>query len=398
MDYITSDLKAAKPASNGDTLAHRMRGQSAQHLPALTGLRFVLALWVILHHLTGRNMLLAQWTASLPHPVQNLLHGGYLAVQTFFILSGFVLALSYRSTQWDRLNLQKFAVARFARIYPAYLLSLVLVSWFAWLFLLKPGKTIAHKIFVLGDYAFLLQGWTGSLGVGWNTPAWSLSCEFFFYLCFPLLFLWLRRGTLRRTLTALAVSLVVPVFLMRAGVPVEWKPIHHLADFLAGIAAAGIYGGIAQRESRSRHLGRTLYLPSLLIGAAVIAWQQVLYGTSISLNTILRPVNVALLIGLACGGGFLARALSGKIIGHLGEASYSMYILHVPLLWWYSRYTTWHWGVAPPAWVGFLFIGCVIAVSILAFEFVETRANRWIRAWAAARMETPQPSLMRVAA
>ena len=398
MDYITSDLKAASPASNRGILAHRTRALPAQHLPALTGLRFVLALWVILHHLTGRNMLLAPWTASLPHPLQNLLHGGYLAVQTFFLLSGFVLTQSYRSIQWDRPSLLKFAVARFARIYPAYLLSLVLVSWFAWQFLLKPGRTIAQKVVVLGDYAFLLQGWTGALGVGWNTPAWSLSCEFFFYLCFPLLFLWLRRGKLARTLTALAVSFVVPVLLMRAGVPPEWKPIHHLSDFLAGIAAAEIYKAMARTEGRSRLNGILLYLPSLVAGAALIAWSQVLNGTSISLNTVLRPVNVALLIGLACGGGFLARFLSGRIIGYLGEASYSMYILHIPLLWWYSRYTTWRWGAAPPAWIGFLFIASVIAVSIPVFEFVETKANQRIRRWAASRIQPPQASLMRAAA
>jgi peptidoglycan/LPS O-acetylase OafA/YrhL len=398
MDYITSDLKAANPASAPNRLAQRTRPHAAQHLPALTGLRFVLALWVILHHLTGRNMLLAQWTGTLPYPLQNILHGGYLAVQTFFLLSGFVLAQSYRSTRWDRTNLLKFAVARFARIYPAYVLSLVMVSWFAWQFLLKPGRTLAQKAFVLGDYAFLLQGWTTSLGVGWNTPAWSLSCEFFFYLCFPLLFLWLRRGRLSRTFAALAVSFVTPVLLTHAGVPAEWKPIHHLSDFLAGIAAARIYVAVARSGVKSISLGLPVYLPSFAIGAAVIAWPQFLNGTPINLNTVLRPVNAALLIGLACGGGFLARALSGKIIGYLGEASYSMYILHVPLLWWYSRYTFHRWGSAPPTWTGFLFIGAVIAVSIVAFEFVETRWNRRIRNWAASRIQPAQPSVMPAAA
>src|SRR5579872_2550251 len=159
------------------------------HLPALTGLRFALAIWVILHHLTGRGMLLAQWAGMLPDAAQSLLHGGYLAVQTFFLLSGFVLAQSYATTRWNRPNLMRFAAARFARIYPTYLVSLILVSWFAFQFLLKPGRSVAQKTFVLGNYAFLLQGWTGSLSVGWNTPAWSLSCEFFFYLCFPILFM-----------------------------------------------------------------------------------------------------------------------------------------------------------------------------------------------------------------
>lgn len=385
MEYITS---TAKPAGAHPT----------QHLPALTGLRFVLALWVILHHLTGPNMLLAPWTGTLPLAAQNILHGGYLAVQTFFLLSGFVLAQSYRSTRWTRPNLLKFVVARFARIYPAYGLSLAMISWFALQFLLKPGKTIAQKTLVLGDYAFLLQGWTGSLGVGWNTPAWSLSCEFFFYLCFPLIFLWLRRGKLSATFTALAVSFAAPMLLVRAGVPSEFKPVHHLSDFIAGIAAAGIYRALVRTGSPRRLPGLSLCLISLSIGAAFIARPQVLNGTAVTLNTVLRPLNAALLIGLACGGGFVARALSGRTIGYLGQASYSMYILHIPLLWWYSRYTFYRWGSATPAWTGFLFIAGVIAFSIAAFEMVETRANRWIRDWAAARIQPAQPSLMPVAA
>ncbi len=377
--------------------AQATRAPAARYLPALTGLRFALALWVILHHLTGRNMLLAGWAATLPVGIQSLLHGGYLAVQTFFLLSGFVLAQSYVSTRWHRRNLMRFAIARVARTVPAYLLSLVIVSWFMLQFLVKPGS-LGRKVSVLADYAFVLQGWTGSMGIGWNTPAWSLSCEFFFYLCFPLLLVWLCRGGLARTSAVLAVSFVVPVLLAHAGLPAQWKPIHHLSDFVAGIAAAGVYRAIVRAGAAPGWLGALFYLPALLAGGAFIVYPRVLDGTLADLNTVLRPLNVALLIGLACGGGWLARLLAGKVVDYLGQASYSMYILHIPLLWWYSRYTTYRWGSTPPAWIGFLFIAAVIVVSIVAFEFVETRANRRIRAWAAARMESAEPVALRAAA
>ncbi len=117
-----------------------------------------------------------------------------------------------------------------------------------------------------------------------------------------------------------------------------------------------------------------------------------------NLNTVLRPLNVALLIGLALGGGFLGRALASDAAGYLGKASYSMYILHIPLLWWFSRYTSYRFGTAPPAWAGMLFIAIVIAASIGAFEFVETRSNQWIRDWAAARMQAPAQTVLRAAA
>ncbi len=99
---------------------------SPQYLPALTGLRFLLGIWVILHHLTSKGgMLLDQWKSRRCRlPCRAFSRGGYLAVQTFFLLSGFVLAQSYSTTRWNRHSLKRFAVARFARIYPAYLFSL----------------------------------------------------------------------------------------------------------------------------------------------------------------------------------------------------------------------------------------------------------------------------------
>jgi len=358
-------------------------------------------MWVILHHLTSKGMLLDRWNQTLPFAMQSIFRGGYLAVQTFFLLSGFVLAQSYSTTRWNKRSLTKFAMARFARIYPAYLLSLVLISWFVFEFLLKPGRSMAQKATVIGDYAFVLQGWTGSLNVGWNTPAWSLSCEFFFYLCFPLLFVWLGRGNLARVWAALGGCFVLPILLARAGLPDVWKPIHHLSDFVAGIAAARFYGALLRSgmaAKATRELGFWLSASALAAGAAFIVNPHVLDGTVITLSTVLRPINVLLLIGLATGGGFLVRLLSTDVAGYLGKASYSMYILHIPLLWWFTRYTFYRFGATPPAWTGFLFMAAVIGVSIAAFEFVEAPANRWIRDWTASRLSPAQPSAMRAAA
>jgi peptidoglycan/LPS O-acetylase OafA/YrhL len=398
IEYITGPHPIAVRSNHAPS---GLNNKDALYLPALTGLRFLLGMWVILHHLTGKGMLLDQWNQTLPPAMQSIFRGGYLAVQTFFLLSGFVLAQSYATTRWNAHSLKRFAVARFARIYPAYLLSLVLISWFVFEFLLKPGRSAAQKAAVVGDYAFVLQGWTGSLNVGWNTPAWSLSCEFFFYLCFPLLFLWLGRGGLTRVSTALGVCFVVPILLAHAGVPGVWKPIHHLSDFAAGIAAARIYGallGSGMATHATKRLGFWLSAGALAAGAGFIINPHVLDGTVMTLNTVLRPINVALLIGLAAGGGFVVRLLSTDVAGYLGKASYSMYILHIPLLWWFTRYTSFRFGATPPAWTGFLFMAAVIGVSIAAFECVEAPANRWIRDRNASRLRTPQPSVMRAAA
>jgi peptidoglycan/LPS O-acetylase OafA/YrhL len=368
-----------KPESNAAVSKQSIQKRDVRYFPALTGLRFVLALWVILHHLTGKGMMLEEWARQLLPAAQSLLRGGYLAVQTFFVLSGFVLAQSYGSTPWSRRNLIRYGAARFARIYPVYLLSLVVASRFVIESLSKPGRSGAQKMALLGNYGFILQGWTRPLSVGWNTPAWSLSCEFFFYLCFPLLILWFRRGGKWNPGVALGISFVAPLLLEYAGLPAIWRPVRHLSDFLAGIAAASLYNAVSGSQADLRQRGFWLYLPAIAAGAAVIVHPDWLRGIGIELNTALRPANVVLLIGLALGGGVGAQALSTEAAGYLGKASYSMYILHIPLLWWYSRYAFHRLGTPPHIGTALVYLGFVITLSIAAFEFVESPANKWIR-------------------
>ncbi len=331
--------------------------------------------------------MLESWANSLPPAAQTLVRGGYLAVQTFFLLSGFVLARNYADARWSARDLVKYVAARLARIYPVYLLSLLVVAPFIRETMLKPQIDVGRKAALLTDYVFVLQGWTESLGVGWNTPAWSLSCEFFFYLLFPLAFPLLRKAGKRATGLALIAAIVTPVLLAHAGVPWFLKPIYHFSDFVAGIAAARVYEFVAPRM---RGRGEWLYLPAAVAGAVLIVYPQIMYGTYGDLNTGLRPLNVLALVGFALGGGALARLLSTPAADYLGKISYSTYILHVPVLWWYGRwalhgrlYGTLH--ISRPL-AAVVYLTLVVAVSAVSFRWVEMPANRWVRDYVASRM------------
>jgi peptidoglycan/LPS O-acetylase OafA/YrhL len=360
-----------------------------EYLPALTGLRFALAAWVMLHHLASPGMMLCSAVAGLSRPLRFLADGGYLAVQTFFLLSGFVLARSYACTQWNRSSLLRYLSARLARIYPAYGLSLAIVAYFAARFLARPGISAGSKASALFDYAFLLQGWRNGAGPGWNTPAWSLSCELFFYICLPAVLPLIWRAGRGAFACIVAVSFIAPVVLAHLNVPFYWKPVHHLGDFSMGIAAARIFGRLELRADRGR-LAPALYLPAIVFGAGLIAYPSVLKGTYLDLNTALRPLNAVLLIGLALGGGLLAKALSSRVIDYLGEASYSMYILHVPLLWWYGNGGLKRLHLTPePAAV--FYGAAVIIAAVLSFELVEKPASRWIRRWTDSKLASAAP-------
>jgi len=306
----------------------------------------------------------------LPHPVYAFIRGGYLAVATFFVLSGFVLARTYGSGDWGGERLRRYAMARFARIYPVYALSLLLVAPFI-VWSQAPGKPG-----LVVNYGLLLQGWTGRLPVGWNTPAWSLSCEVFFYICFPLALVLLTRVH-PALLAAAACVLTRALFLV--GLRDEWKPLVHFADFLMGMAASSLYDWF--KQSRVARSGYWLYLSGAGVGAALIAWPQVL-PLGLDLNTALRPLNAMLLVGFALGTGLTARLLASPPAVYLGKASYAMYILHVPVLWWIRRWTP---HTSPAAYVA-----AVILLSAAVYRFYEEPMSRYLRG--AARCAAEQPT------
>jgi peptidoglycan/LPS O-acetylase OafA/YrhL len=326
-------------------------------------LRFALALWVILHHLTGPGMMLESQARALPTFLFALIRGGYLAVTTFFVLSGFVLARGYAQTRWTPRSLARYGLGRLARVYPVYLLSLAVVAPFIWADA-TPGKGR-----LVAAHGLLLQGWMGHIPVNWNTPAWSLSCEVFFYAAFPLALALLHRASWRSTAAIALAACCLTRAMWSAGISDELKPLIHLADFTMGMAASSAYGLLLR--NRKRPAGAWLYLPGAALGAALIAWPQLL-PAPLDLNSALRPLNALLLVGLALGGGAPARLLSSRLAQHLGKSSYAMYILHVPVLWWYLRWTHRFSACA--------YIAAVIAISVLVYRFVEEPANRWLRA------------------
>jgi peptidoglycan/LPS O-acetylase OafA/YrhL len=377
-------LAPAAPALSRLKLGRRPAAPS--HLPALTGLRFVLALWVILHHLTGPGQTLGMTVQALPYAIYALIRGGYLAVTTFFVLSGFVLARSHAATRWTGASLWRYGVGRFARVYPVYLLSLLVVAPFI-LADRAPGKGP-----LVAAHGLLIQGWLGHIPVDWNTPAWSLSCEIFFYITFPLAAAFLPRGTWRGTLGIAAAACCLTRLLWALGVPDGVKPLIHFSDFMMGIAAARVYDLLLARSRPPS--GAWLYLPASAGAAALIAYPQVL-PRLVDLNSALRPLNALLLIGFALGGGVSARALSSPPAVYLGKSSYAMYILHVPLLWWYLRCFR---GFSAAA-----YLAGVILISALTYGWIEEPANRWLRGRCSGRTEsvrsyrTPSRNLEHVA-
>jgi peptidoglycan/LPS O-acetylase OafA/YrhL len=317
-------------------------------------------------------MMLEPWAHGLPAAVYTLIRAGYLAVGMFFVLSGFVLSQSYGSTSWSRKNLVRYAIGRVSRIYPVYALSLLFVVPFI------AGSTVPGKPWFIANYAFLLQGWTAKIPVHWNTPAWSLTCEVFFYLCFPLVVGTLRRLNGRAAIVVFVAACFLPALLWRAGVPSSFKPLIHLADFLTGILAARAFEILRSLKGNWIGRGYWLYLPATAAIVLLMLYPMTNPGL-LDLSGTLRPFTALALLGFALEGGLVARILSTRVPVYLGKASYAIYILHVPLLWNFRRWWQFWFPDMSSAMSAFCYIVITVCVSAVVFRYFEEPANRYLR-------------------
>lgn len=322
--------------------------------------------------------------------LRNLIGGGYASVGLFYVLSGFILTAVYGGQEVVGEARRSFWVARFARVYPAYVLG----------FLLWAPIAIVHRTHAVHALLTLagVQAWLPPYATMWNYPAWSVSVEAFFYAAFPFL---LHRvahldgpRTWRLLALAWAASLVAPLLYMALvpGTPNEhsseffltflkYLPAIRLPEFVFGIGVG--------------HLWRTgrLRVPAWLPYAAAAALLGALAASSLIPyvlihNGLLLPVFGAFIAGMASTQGWMTRLLSWKPLVVLGDASYGMYILHAPVVDLFERVmrrlgVRGDWPTSPG-----VVVVLVVAVSIASLYLFENPARTWIRR----RLSRPRPA------
>lgn len=358
------------------------RGARPQ-LHALTGLRFFAALLVVLYH---RRDLVAY-----PEPIEAIVSVGFTGVGLFFVLSGFVLAYSYSAA--DRLAPRQYAVARLARIYPVYLVGLLVALPIFANASLQRGtvqQDLVNGVLVLT----MLQAWVPEAAAAWNSPAWSLSVEAFFYVLFPAVLPLLKRLDASRLLVLFACSAVismVPPWIAQsgfAGHPSSYvigvlyhTPVLRLAEFLMGMATGLLYLHNQARGSRAVRVA-SFVAPLVVLGAMYA-------GSDLApalLTTGIFAVPFALLVYvLAAAQGIVQRFFALGPIVRLGEASYGIYILHEPLWTWMSFLVFRFVDVAPALQV-LIYVLATIGTSLTVYTLVEVPARRWLRARFGTRM------------
>lgn len=314
-----------------------------ENLPALTSLRFFAAGAVIAHHFVPQY-----WPEIISNPsLASLVGEGFVGVTLFFVLSGFVLAYNYAES-FRQLNAKacwSFYVARFARVYPLFLLTFLLV-----LFILPKGVrptiwqilpsqlTLTQSFIPKGEYYFAA-----------NSPSWSVSTEAFFYLTFPFILALFHRGRLitsRRLITTgvvLAGGWFSYAFFLGSHSKYHWYcyvfPLSRLFDFSIGICSGLLF--LRLREAKIFRVGfwaATAFEAASLAALFAMIWVSPRVGYGIRLGPYYTLVMSCIILSFAPGCGLISRLICVTPIRVMGESSYALYLLHFPVNGYFSAY------------------------------------------------------------
>ncbi len=340
---------------------------------ALTGLRGLAALIVFWGH-TREALASRGLEVEIPLLIERLFLAGGRQVDIFFVLSGFIMALIYRS--WFTGGLSRTAYFQFlrrrvARIWPLHVFILLLVI----------ATVVASQIAGLKtnhgterfDYATLPQhllmvhAWGPFMeGPGaWNPPSWSVSIEWLAYFVFPFLIWGTARWSTRPWLPIIA--MVIIGFALNAqifwGLSGLEGVTRGLSQFALGCLMANLYGSRTAEWLQTR-LGSTLAMLLLVVGFALLPETGFIVGV----------LTAPLLLALCSDSNAPARFFGSKPMFFLGEISYSIYLGHFLFTSIAYRLISVEWmktGVLE-AVAGVLLINAfVIGVSTLSYYFVE---------------------------
>lgn len=301
-------------------------------IKAMTGLRGVATLMVTIYHVNPE--------LRGPSVLGKIVGKGYLWVDLFFMLSGFVLTLNYAhrfATGWSIENWVDFLIRRIARVYPLYIVLVVAAITITcagygktYVMPLLPQPVFQHPVTLGLANLLMIQSWGFGPSIGGTT--WSLSAEWAAYLIFPLLVMLalFSRSRIALGIATLAAAGSIATALL-TGVDGE---IHSGAldaydgttcEPLLRCLSGFLLGVLAFRAAQSRRM------PGWLSSDAATGAIAVLLVASLAANAhdlLILPFFPLLLLGLYRNRGRVGRLVGCRPVHWLGIISYSIYLVH----------------------------------------------------------------------
>lgn len=314
---ISTTMTASRPVARAVASG---RPPAARHLPSLTGLRWLTAMLIFGHHIMA-----VEYFGGRAGDVWGFVfEAGKTGVTLFFILSGFVLAWGYKPAQTAR----SFWLHRAARIYPLHVMGVGLALFAAATFV---PEIRTDGVAPLGANLLLVSGWVPDWWQAGNPASWSLVCEAFFYLTFPLVIRLVagRSARVLWTVAAAALALVALAPQIAAVSPVPMSaastPLLRLPEFVLGVVLALLMSQTAWRPMSLRFA-----VPIAVLGYAV-SEAPALPGTDIHPGLAITVGGFALLVAsLASADAHRSSTvLAGPVWQELGRLSFAFYLVHL---------------------------------------------------------------------
>ena len=338
-----------------------------EKINALTSLRFFAAFAVVIFHMADYSPEHLHW---------DRLEKAHLAVDLFFILSGFILAHVYGVVFSEKKGSTRvFLISRLARIYPAHLAMMIV---FLLYFLIIFSAGIPYNAERYRPNSFLwhitLLGASGlDRGLSWNFPAWSISAEFCAYLMFPFIIRPCMRLTPR--FAAFLLFALIGIFALLNG-PLrltertyDFSVIRVLPEFLMGVLAYRSRAYLITYAGNANiAFGCTLAILVALIWA-------------MAPDAFFVAAFVSLIVLGAALTGSLAAILAWRPLVYLGEASYSLYLVHAFVLSvLYNAFKISSIGhLVPTVFRDWLVLVAVLLAASMLYHFVEKPSRTLIR-------------------
>ena len=359
-----------------------MKAHPANEVRSLTGLRGIACIYVMLFHF---GSLLLNFDRSDKPAIVFLSHG-YLAVDLFFALSGFVMAFNYGHTFENGFSwraYRAFLAKRIARIYPLYVICTAIGFGLYLVGSMRVNLNENYSAVVLVYNIAMVQVW--GFAESFNGPEWSISAEWAAYLCFPALLpplLFKDRAIVATCIGGCVAVLFAICYIPNTIVQGRVNGSLDLFEPWYGISLLRCltefsFGIVIYRISMS---GSEIYFPKYI--DTVIAILCVFLLSIKDTDFLVAIIYPVLIYSLVASSGLVVRILASTPLEFLGRLSYSIYLIHELVLAgvFFLRpeirsYGVTHWLRAA---VGLAVI-IVPVVAYLSYRFVELPARRWLQ-------------------
>lgn len=354
-----------------------------KRLDQLTFIRFCMVFMIVLYH--GYGGIYTEFLMKIPF-WDALLGTATTAVGYMYVLSGFVMSLVYYRPS-EKFDIAAYWKNRFIRIYPLYIFAFLLtcVYYIDSILKVKPQKILAN--------IFVLQSWFPAYSQSFNYPAWSITVEIFFYLIFPFFTLWAYRQSIKKLIWGSigfwAVSQLIYHILWIGYFSTHshfllYFPIFHLNSFIMGVVGGIWYVQEGGHRKTSKAINAFLLLLSSILSIGyLIASMKYFPAMPRELQPmagIIAPLMVLFIISLALDESGLSKFLSHPWLVNLGEASYAIYILHVPLAWFCEKYLSSLLTLQTTGlFFSVFFVPFLVAISLVIYKYVDEPIRIWLR-------------------